>query len=123
MTLNFFSALRACRALMCVCIALCALNVRAADFPAPSEGSFIAKDFLFHTGQVMPELRLTYVTIGAPTGEPVLVLHGTAQSAAAMLTPSFAGELFGPGQPLDANRYFIIIPDGLGTGKAARPSD
>jgi homoserine O-acetyltransferase len=111
------------RAAACVCLAAMALAAQAADYPAPKEGSWIAKDFRFHTGQVLPELRLNYVTIGAPTGEPVLVLHGTAGSAASMLTPAFAGELFGPGQPLDASRYFVIIPDGLGTGKSARPSD
>jgi homoserine O-acetyltransferase len=71
----------------------------------------------------MPELRLHYVTIGDPSGEPVLVLHGTAGSAAGMLTPNFAGELFGAGQPLDAAKYFIILPDAIGAGKSAKPSD
>ena len=56
-------------------------------------------------------------------GEPVLVLHGTAGSSASMLTPAFAGELFGPGQPLDASKYFIVIPDSLGHGKSTKPSD
>ena len=64
-----------------------------------------------------------YITIGAPTGEPVLVLHGTAGSSASMLTPGFAGEMVGPGQPLDASRYYIIIPDSLGHGKSSKPSD
>ena len=59
----------------------------------------------------MPELRLHVTTIGAPSGEPVLILHGTAGSAASMLVPAFAGELFGPGQPLDASKYYIILPD------------
>jgi homoserine O-acetyltransferase len=112
-------ALGACIALL----ALAAQAAQAADFPAPREGSWIAKDFRFHTGQVFQELRLNYVTVGAPTGEPVLVLHGTAGSAASMLTPAFAGELFGAGQALDASRYYIIIPDALGTGKSSRPSD
>jgi homoserine O-acetyltransferase len=111
------------RAGSCIAIALLALAARAADYPVPKESSWVARDFRFHTGQVMAELRLNYVTIGAPTGEPVLILHGTASSAASMLTPAFAGELFGAGQPLDASRYYIIIPDGLGTGKSARPSD
>ena len=71
----------------------------------------------------MPELRLHYTTIGEPTGQPVLVLHGSGGSAASMLTPAFAGELFGPGQPLDAAKYFIIIPDSVGHGKSAKPSD
>ena len=81
------------------------------------------KDFKFHTGETMPELRLHYTTVGEPTGQPVLVLHGTGGSAASMLTPAFAGELFGAGQPLDATKYYIIIPDGIGHGKSSKPSD
>ena len=95
----------------------------AADYPAPKQGEWIAKDFKFHTGEVMAELRLHYTTVGEPKGEPVLVLHGTGGSAASMLTTAFAGELFGPGQPLDATRYFIIIPDSLGHGQSSKPSD
>jgi homoserine O-acetyltransferase len=95
----------------------------AADYPAPTEGEWVARDFQFHTGETMAELRLHYTTIGAPTGEPVLVLHGTAQSGAAMLSPGFAGELFGPGQPLDAAKYYIILPDAIGAGKSSKPSD
>jgi homoserine O-acetyltransferase len=95
----------------------------AADYPAPKQGEWIARDFRFHTGETMPELRMHYTTIGEPDGQPVLVLHGTGQSAAAMLTPAFAGELFGAGRPLDATKYFIIIPDSLGHGKSSKPSD
>ena len=95
----------------------------AADYPAPKQGEWIARDFKFHTGDVMAQVRLAYTTIGEPSGEPVLVLHGTSQRAAAMLTPAFAGELFGEGQPLDAKKYFIIIPDGLGHGNSSKPSD
>jgi homoserine O-acetyltransferase len=72
---------------------------------------------------VMAELKLHYTLLGEPTGQPVLVLHGSGGSAASMLTPGFAGELFGAGQPLDAAKYFIIIPDGIGHGKSAKPSD
>ena len=100
-----------------------ACRALGAEYPAPREGSWVARDFRFHTGDVMPELRLHYRTIGAATGEPVLVLHGTAGSGASMLTPGFAGELFGAGQPLDASRYFIIIPDTLGHGRSSKPSD
>jgi homoserine O-acetyltransferase len=103
--------------------ALGALSAWAADYPAPREASWVARDFHFHTGEIMPELQLHYRTIGAPTGEPVLVLHGTAGSGASMLTPAFAGQLFGPGQPLDASRYYVIIPDTLGHGKSSKPSD
>ena len=95
----------------------------AADYPAPKEGDWVASDFRFHNGDVVPELHLHYTTIGVPTGEPVLVLHGTTQSGTAMLTPFFAGELFGPDQPLDASKYYIILPDSIGHGKSAKPSD
>ena len=95
----------------------------AADYPAPREGSWIVRDFRFHTGEVLPELRLHYTTVGAPTGEPVVVLHGTTQSGTALLSPQFAGELFGPGQPLDASRYYVILPDAIGHGKSSKPSD
>jgi homoserine O-acetyltransferase len=95
----------------------------AADFAPPRQGDFIARDFKFHGGEVMAELKLHYTTVGEPTGQPVLVLHGSGGSAASMLTPAFAGELFGAGQPLDAAKYYIIIPDGIGHGKSSRPSD
>jgi homoserine O-acetyltransferase len=71
----------------------------------------------------MSELKLHYTTVGEPTGQPVLVLHGSGGSAVSMLTPTFAGELFGPGQPLDASKYYIVIPDGIGHGKSLKPSD
>ena len=106
-----------------VAFALSASATFAADYPAPRQGDWIAKDFRFHTGETMPELRLHYTTIGEPVGQPVLVLHGSGGSAASMLTPAFAGELFGAGQPLDATKYFIIIPDGIGHGKSSKPSD
>jgi len=102
---------------------LTSFAVSAADYPTPKQGDWIAKDFKFHTGQSMPELRLHYTTVGEPTGQPVLVLHGTGGSGASMLTPGYAGELFGAGQPLDASKYYIIIPDALGHGKSSKPSD
>src|SRR5437660_1007416 len=112
--------LRAAASLM---LCLIAVAASAADYPAPKEDDWIARDFRFHTGDVMPELRLHYTTIGVPSGEPVLILHGTAGSGAGMLTGAFAGELLGPGQPLDASRYFIILPDAIGAGKSSKPSD
>jgi len=111
------------RAAASAALCLSALAAMAADYPAPKEADWIARDFRFHTGDVMPELRLHYTTVGEPSGEPVLVLHGTAGSGTGLLTQAFAGELFGPGQPLDAKKYFIILPDALGTGKSAKPSD
>ena len=71
----------------------------------------------------MPEVRLHYRTLGEPSGQPVLLLHGTSGSGAGMLTNAFAGALFGRGQPLDASKYFIILPDALGAGASSKPSD
>lgn len=98
-------------------------TAQAPAYPPPREATWTAKDFRFHTGEVMPELKLHYRTIGEPSGEPVVVLHGTTGSGASMLTPAFAGQLFGPGQPLDAQKYFIVLPDALGHGKSSKPSD
>jgi homoserine O-acetyltransferase len=106
-----------------VSVTAISVTAMAADYPAPREGDWVAKDFKFHTGETMPELKLHYTTVGEPTGQPVLVLHGSGGSAASMLTPTFAGELFGPGQPLDASKYYIVIPDGIGHGKSLKPSD
>jgi homoserine O-acetyltransferase/O-succinyltransferase len=96
------------RAALSVAFAMTSFAALGADYPAPKQGDWIAKDFKFHTGETMPELRLHYTTVG---------------EAASMLTSGFAGELFGPGQPLDASKYYIIIPDGIGHGQSAKPSD
>jgi homoserine O-acetyltransferase/O-succinyltransferase len=111
------------RAMAVLAVALMSGFATAADYPAPKEGQWIARDFKFHTGEVMPEVRMHYVTVGEPSGQPVLLLHGTGGSAANFLTPAFAGELFGAGQALDASKYFIIIPDSVGHGKSTKPSD
>jgi homoserine O-acetyltransferase/O-succinyltransferase len=111
------------RAALSAALVLTSVTAMAADYPAPKQGDWIAKDFKFHTGETMAELKLHYTTVGEATGQPVLVLHGSGGSAASMLTPSFAGELFGPGQPLDAAKYYIIIPDGIGHGQSSKPSD
>ncbi|MGB8552270.1 MAG: alpha/beta fold hydrolase [Pseudolabrys sp.] len=111
------------RAAAIFALAMIPLVAIAADYPAPKEGNWIARDFRFHTGEVLPEIRLHYRTIGKPEGVPVVVLHGTGSSGVSMLTPAFAGELFGPGQPLDAEKYFIILPDALGHGNSTKPSD
>jgi homoserine O-acetyltransferase/O-succinyltransferase len=110
-------------ALALVSMLAAATAALAQNYPAAKEGTWIARDFKFHTGEVMPELKLAYRTVGEPSGEPVIVLHGTGGSGAAMLNANFAGELFGPGQALDATRYFIVLPDGIGHGKSSKPSD
>ena len=111
------------RAACCAGLCLMTLASSAADYPAQKESSWVVRDFRFHSGEVLPALRLNYTTLGEPANDAVLILHGTTGSGAGMLSPAFAGELFGPGQPLDASRYYIILPDAIGTGKSSRPSD
>lgn len=111
------------KAISVLAFVLPSIMAAAADYPAPRQGEWIARDFKFHTGEVMPELKLHYTTVGEPTGAPLVALHGTGGSAAGMLTSAFAGELFGPGQPLDATKYYIVIPDALGHGRSSKPSD
>src|ERR1700738_1222585 len=111
------------RATLSAVFAMTSFAAAAADYPAPKQGDWIAKDFKFHTGQTLPQLRLHYAKVGDPGGEPVLVLHGSGGSAATMLTPAFAGELFGPGQPLDASKYYIIIVDRIRHRQLSKPSD
>ena len=115
--------MRRVQAVVALILAFIAAPAFAADYPAPKQGEWIARDFKFHTGEVMPELRLADGGVGEPSGQPVLVLHGTTGQASSMLTPAFAGELFGAGQPLDATKYYIIIPDSIGHGKSSKPSD
>ncbi len=111
-----------------LCLLLTA-SVYAATYPAAVESDWVVRDFRFHTGQTLPELRLHYTTVGSPSGQPVLILHGTGSNGKAFLEPvvpdmpAFADEMFGPGQPLDAKRYFIILPDAIGHGKSSKPSD
>ncbi len=94
------------------------------------EAEFIIRDFAFNSGESLPELRLHYRTLGQPARDEsgtlrnaVLILHGTTGSGANFLRDSFAGELFGPGQLLDAERHLIVLPDGIGHGKSSKPSD
>ena len=110
-------------ALVSAALIAVAAGAGAADFPEPKTSEYVIEDFTFHTGEVMPEMRVSYTTVGDPSGEPVLMLHGTTGSAKSMLTDGFAGALFGPGQALDATKYFIVIPDAIGTGASSKPSD
>jgi homoserine O-acetyltransferase len=102
----------------------------AATWPAPQEGDFVVHDLHFQSGEAMPEARIHYATLGKPTKDAsgrttnaVLILHGTGGSGRQFLQPIFAGVLFGPGQLLDATKYFIILPDNVGHGKSSKPSD
>src|SRR5262245_29326044 len=117
------SAMMLFRAVSVLALLLPSAVALSAEYPAPKQDDWIARDFRFHTGEVMSEVKLHYTTIGDPSGIPVVVLHGSGGSANNMLTPAFAGELFGSDQPLDATKYFIIIPDALGHGRSSKPSD
>jgi homoserine O-acetyltransferase/O-succinyltransferase len=102
----------------------------AADYPEPTQADHVLRDFRYTSGETLPELRIHYRTLGTPRrGEDgkvvnaVLILHGTTGSGANFFRPEFAGELFGEGQPLDATRFFLILPDGIGHGGSSKPSD
>ena len=113
-----------------VCVLCAGPAARAATYPTPTEGDFAVRDFTFATGETLPSLNLHYRTIGTPRRDgsgvvrnAVLILHGTGGTGAGFLGQTFGGELFGAGQLLDATRYFIILPDGIGHGKSSKPSD
>lgn len=98
--------------------------------PSPAEGDYDIAGFRFETGETLPALRIHYTTIGTPRRNPagrvtnaVLIMHGTTGSGRAFLSNNFGGQLFGPGQLLDASRYYIILPDGIGHGGSSKPSD
>ena len=115
--------------------------LRGADYPAPSEGDYTLRNFKFTSGEILPELRLHYRTLGKPekdaqgiTRNAVLIMHGTTGSGAQFVErrpflptdlprPEFADELFGKDQPLDASKFFIVLPDAIGHGKSSKPSD
>lgn len=91
--------------------------------PAPKEADWVAKEFTFNSGEKLKDLRIHYYTLGDRSKPAVLLLHGTNQPIKALLAQGFAGELFGPGQALDSSKYFIIMPESIGSGKSSKPSD
>jgi homoserine O-acetyltransferase len=107
------------------------LNISlAANLPTPQEGDFVIRNFQFKSGETLPELKLHYTTLGTPVRDQagivrnaVLILHGTTGSGRGFLGPQYADGLFGPGQALDAAKYFLILPDSVGHGKSSKPSD
>jgi homoserine O-acetyltransferase len=118
------------RILLFLAYALAAIVASAADYPPPTEGDFTIRDFKFQSGETLPELRIHYRTLGKPekdaqgkTTNAVLIMHGTTGSGAQFIRSEFAGELFGKDQPLDAIKFFIVLPDGIGHGKSSKPSD
>jgi len=118
------------RSILFLCLAGFLASSRAADYPTPNESDFVLPDFHFTSGETLPELRIHYRTLGKAskgadglTTNAVLIMHGTTGSGAQFIRPEFAGELFGPGQPLDAAKFFIVLPDDIGHGKSSKPSD
>ena len=106
------------------------LALAQSNYPAPIDGDFVARGFVFASGDQIPEVKIHYRTVGTPRKDAdgvvrnaVLVLHGTGGTGAGFLSASYAGRLFGKGQPLDAEQYFIILPDNVGHGQSSRPSD
>jgi homoserine O-acetyltransferase/O-succinyltransferase len=102
----------------------------ATDYPTPTEGDYTIHNFKFASGETLPELRIHYRTLGkidrdaqGKTRNAVLIMHGTTGSGAQFIRPEFAGELFGKDQPLDATKFFVVLPDGIGHGKSSKPSD
>jgi homoserine O-acetyltransferase/O-succinyltransferase len=108
-------------------------SIASAQTPAKwptQEGTYIIKNFHFGSGESLPELKLHYLTLGKPhrgadghTDNAILLLHGTGGSAHSLLSPVFSNVLFGPGQPFDITKYFVILPDDIGHGESSKPSD
>ena len=111
------------------CFALTSGNLTAQSGPGVAD-DFVIRNFKFASGEILPELRIHYRTLGQPRRDSggvvrnaVLVLHGTTGSGSQFLSHAFASELYGAGQPLDTTRYFIVLPDGIGHGASSRPSE
>ena len=126
-----FGVRQSSAALVCAVAILASTGLlAAAEYPTPAEGDFVIHDFHFQSGETLPEMRLHYRTLGSPQRDErglvrnaVLILHGTTGSSGQFVRPEFAGELFGKGELLDAERYYLVIPDNIGHGKSARPSE
>ena len=111
-------------------LVLLTATVALAQQPQPEEHDFVTHNYRFQDGETLQDVKLHYTTFGTPqtdalgrTTNAVLVLHGTGGSGHQFVRPSFAGVLFGPGQLLDATKYFIVLPDNIGHGASSKPSD
>ncbi len=128
--------LAACTITAVLCVQYGATDARAAPTaggdgtPNPAESDYIVHGFHFASGETLPELRLHFTTFGKPRRDAhgkvenaILILHGTGGSGHSLINEHFSGVLFGRGQLLDGNKYFIILPDGIGHGQSSKPSD
>ena len=118
-----------------ILVALLATTISYAQTRAPGQwpvqdGNYVIKDFHFGSGESLPELKLHYLTLGQPhrdaaghTDNVVMLLHGTGGDAHSLLNPVFSDVLFGPGQPLDITKFYIILPDDIGMGESSKPSN
>src|SRR5262249_44527759 len=111
-------------------LVMAVLHAQAAAPAQPKEADFVVRDFRFAAGGTLPELRIHYRTYGqlrknaqGVATNAVLVMHGTGGTGGPVVGRNFAGELFQPGQPLDATKFFIVLPDDIGHGKSSKPSD
>ena len=121
------------RTVLAACVLLISAGgsqAAAQSYPAPVEADFVARNFKFESGETLPGVSVHYRTIGRPrkgadgvVRNGVLILHGTGGSGRGFLSDGYAGRLFGQGHVLDAERYFIILPDNLGHGRSSKPSD
>src|SRR4051794_32015206 len=113
--------LRALGLAMIAFLAMTCLGAGAAQaqLPEPKSETWTVRDFRFHDGSTLPEMKVHYLTLGDPKNPAVLVLHGTGGDGAGMLSPAFGGVLFRPGGALDAARWFIVIPDAIGHGASS----
>src|SRR5271170_1096361 len=118
----------ACLVLSCT-LAATAQNSQASKWPT-KDNLYVIHDFRFGSGETIPELILHYLTLGQPhrgadghVDNAILLLHGTGGDRRTLLNPVFSDVLFGPGQPFDITKYFLILPDDIGHGESSKPSD
>jgi homoserine O-acetyltransferase len=129
------SCLMLCTAALCQTMSLSPANQAPAPAAQPSkwpavDGTVVLPNFRFGSGEMLPELKLHYLTLGTPhrnaaghVDNAVLLLHGTGGNAHSLMNPLFSDVLFGPGAPLDITKYFLILPDDIGHGESSKPSD
>lgn len=104
-------------------LALAAMGAQAQSYPEPQRGNYVIENFTFESGEVLPEMNVSYLTIGDSANPAVLITHGTTGEGKSMLGSAWADNLYGPGQPLDAEKYFLILVDAIGSGESSKPSD